>query len=534
MKIKKVALGNEVEAYVESRFGTGVTQIFSNDNNKGKTVLLQGLMFSIGHSPIFPDGLDSNEYFFYSEFEINNRTHKFLRRRNSIIVIRESDTFVFNSVTEFRYFFDEELFKLPRIKKDGRVTVVDLPLFYETFFVGQDERRTSNLISATRFNKEDFKAMVYTLGGAKQDETITDIDEIKSQIKAKKGELKTVEKRRVIVKDNPDIERVVSTISKQKEFQDYDKGMQKLHKELSQLERDRNRENNRKYRLISLISELRSLNRNLDVGKVKCAECGSESIVYSNGEFSWDISTNEIRQEIIDNIQRNIEKLEEIALDFEQQIEEVQKNIRGMIGRSTPEYRDVIVYQEELKLGSDVENEAKNLRNEISYLEIQLKRLNELSKIDTESFDEIEKRLIQKMNELYHIIDPIGKLVFEDLFSVKSRVYSGSDGQEFYFSKIAAINEITKHPFPLIIDSFRDGELSSPKEERMIEYFKALGKQVVLSSTVKNEEYESKKYVDDERITFLDFSDIMTNRLLSPAYTEEFKRIVSQFNGVKL
>lgn len=56
MKIKKVAFGDLQQSFVEDRFHDNVNIIFSDDNNKGKTLVFQGLMFSIGNEPIFPAG----------------------------------------------------------------------------------------------------------------------------------------------------------------------------------------------------------------------------------------------------------------------------------------------------------------------------------------------------------------------------------------------------------------------------------------------------------------------------------------------
>jgi len=39
MKILQTACGNINEAYIENRFTDGVNIIFSNDNNKGKTIV---------------------------------------------------------------------------------------------------------------------------------------------------------------------------------------------------------------------------------------------------------------------------------------------------------------------------------------------------------------------------------------------------------------------------------------------------------------------------------------------------------------
>lgn len=42
------------------------------------------------------------------------------------------------------------------IEKNGREKVADLELFYELFFVGQDNRNPSNIINKGYYNKSDF------------------------------------------------------------------------------------------------------------------------------------------------------------------------------------------------------------------------------------------------------------------------------------------------------------------------------------------------------------------------------------------
>ena len=79
MIIKKVAFGNYEEAFIEENFENKVNIIFSNDNNKGKTLLIQGLMFSLGNVPIFPSGFDHNNYYFYSMVDIGGKSFEFLR-----------------------------------------------------------------------------------------------------------------------------------------------------------------------------------------------------------------------------------------------------------------------------------------------------------------------------------------------------------------------------------------------------------------------------------------------------------------------
>ena len=44
-----MAVGNAEEAYVEQAFSYGVNIIYSDDNNKGKTIVVQSMMYALGN-----------------------------------------------------------------------------------------------------------------------------------------------------------------------------------------------------------------------------------------------------------------------------------------------------------------------------------------------------------------------------------------------------------------------------------------------------------------------------------------------------
>jgi type IV secretory pathway ATPase VirB11/archaellum biosynthesis ATPase len=59
MIVKEVAFGNLNEAFIENRFENKTNIIFSNDNNRGKTLLMQSLIYSIGYESIFPNSFSN-------------------------------------------------------------------------------------------------------------------------------------------------------------------------------------------------------------------------------------------------------------------------------------------------------------------------------------------------------------------------------------------------------------------------------------------------------------------------------------------
>ena len=58
MKILKVAVGNAHEAFIEDNFTDKVNIISSDDNNKGKTIVIQAMMYAMGNEPTFPTSFE--------------------------------------------------------------------------------------------------------------------------------------------------------------------------------------------------------------------------------------------------------------------------------------------------------------------------------------------------------------------------------------------------------------------------------------------------------------------------------------------
>ena len=137
------------------------------------------------------------------------------------------------------------------------------------------------------------------------------------------------------------------------------------------------------------------------------------------------------------------------------------------------------------------------------------------------------------MNSFYKLIDPDGTQVFKDFFSTKSMTFSGSEEQEYYFSRTLAIFWHLKHAFPIIMDCFRKGELSTKKENIMIAEYQKTGVQVILSSTLKDEEYSSgTKYYDIDGVNAVNYESNPNSHILQSIYCEQFMRLVDSFGIV--
>lgn len=64
MKILKIGVGNHNEAFIEKNFCDGVNIISSDDNNKGKTIVIQSMMYALGNEPSFPATFEYRNYIY--------------------------------------------------------------------------------------------------------------------------------------------------------------------------------------------------------------------------------------------------------------------------------------------------------------------------------------------------------------------------------------------------------------------------------------------------------------------------------------
>ena len=532
MIIKEIGFGNTTEAYIENRFENKVNIIFSDDNNKGKTIVMQGLMYSIGYESIFPSGFDYKEYYFYSKLEINKRIFKFLRKKNKFIIIIENETFhICDSVSEFKHYFSKNIILLPKIFKDTQNRMVDLTLFYEIFFIGQDNRSPSDLISKRQFNKQDFENMLYSYMNIESLEVDKlNIDKVKEKIKEKKIEQKSLRKKLKIKNENPDIAKLVSKSYDSEEFKLKRKKLGEVTKKISALKGTRTRETNRKIKLETLLTELNLLNRKLDDGTVKCADCGSEKIIYSNKDFDFDMSNIEVRSNIINSINENIKMKDELIQEYTYDINNEQDLLEEELETTPKNFKEIILYQDEILSEYSIDSKLFSVITDIESLNKQFKLLNYTENIKIEDKQKLLNAILDEMKNKYKNINPNGNLEFNTLFAKKDTTFSGSEGQEYYFSKLMALNNILEHKLPLLVDSFRDGELSTTKEQKMLDDYKALGRQVILTATVKKEEYSSDKYISDTELNVLDYSNHSDSKILQEKYVDKFLNILKSFN----
>lgn len=185
MIIKKVAIGNNEEAFIQPFFSDKFNIISSDDNNRGKTIIIQSMMYALGNEPVFPTSFNYKNYYYYIEFEEQGKIY-YLCRYNKNFLIKNSNhnsILFFSNVSEFKKYWNKNIFSLPKIVKDSSLKIVDPELFLQLFFIGQDKRDTSNISNSGYYNKNDFMNMIFNFCGISEIElTEAEIRDIKDSI----------------------------------------------------------------------------------------------------------------------------------------------------------------------------------------------------------------------------------------------------------------------------------------------------------------------------------------------------------------
>ncbi len=529
MIIKKVAFGNFHESFVEDRFQNNVNIIFSDDNNKGKTLVFQGLWFSIGNDPIFPAGFPYQDCYFYSMFDFDGNQVEFLRKGREFVIRDSGEIRLFDSVSEFKYSLKNYFSEMPEISKKDSLKLVDPCLFFELFFVGQDLRDPSSTFSKY-YNKTDFINLIYAIGDVGRKSLSSDeIKKLKDSIKSKRLKRSALKKELNRLNIDPEVSKTVLQSVNNEELKRRDEALRKVRSRVSELDRTLSREINRKYKLETLLMELNSLNRKIEVGSVKCGECGSDKIVYTSEEFEFELTNSYVKNSIFKSIKDSIKLKDEIIDELIRNIEIEKKNLELEISSVPAELRDVILFRDQLGDGRKMDVEIAGIDRKIDNIQ---ERLSSESG-DNESNKKAQKALI---NKLISLMNKFGKEVdqsraedYSDIFAIKGQTYSGSEQQIYYFCKVMALQEYFRHDYPIVIDAFREGEISSGKESLMLDIFSRINNQVLVSATLKEEEYSTEKYVTTDKINIIDYSKHIDNKILSEKMPEEFRGILLSF-----
>jgi hypothetical protein len=523
MIIKAIYIGNSEEAFVLEDFQSGLNIISSDDNNKGKTIVIQSIAYCLGNIPVFPTAFDYENYFHILHIEHQNEIIKICRKSKNYIVKKGSEYAVFDNTSEFKRYWSKNIQALPLIKKDNVWRIVDPELLVQVFFVGQDKKTTSNIVNRGWYKKEDFYALLYAMSGIGDSNTaISDVETIKKKIRDLKTEKNALLKENKILQKHDAAFEYLSVTNDKMALESILKEAEQIKNKLLLLKKERANAVSRRAKNEMALKELRSLNRTMKAGQISCLDCGSSHIAYesADSEFSFDISTATMRNQILDSIQEKVDIYNEEIIRLTGEINSCQNEFDLCLDTKDVPLEALLVVRREMEDARDADQRISEIDSALQKLGEQLEKKEAISDDVAKKCKSLLDSIIKEMNKFYKFVDLARTVAYDDIFTPKDKTYSGSEATEFHLARMYAFVKILKHDFPIIVDSFRAEDLSSDREKRALQMFEHVSNQIIFTTTLKNE--ESNKYVDYEGVHNIDFSSHATNKMLSVEYMTQF------------
>lgn len=534
LKIKAVYIGNELESYIQDGFTSGLNIITSAENHVGKTIVMQSMMYALGADAKFPPSFKDKQYLFIIDIDVDGREISILRNRDNFVV-KEGDKI---TPLEGKGAFDEywcgNISQLPTIIKDGSPVLAGLSLYTQMAFVPQADRTTSNTLGGY-FRKGDFAEMVFALHGlaARQIDGETEI-ELKRKRDVLKARERELSRQAAALRKAGDSLAMVSPTADREETLRFVGKLDELKDEILNLKKQRNHAYTRMKKNESVLGELRSLNREVQLGSVVCLNCGSESIGYKmpGSEFVFDVTTPDMRSQILRSVQDCIDAYREEVAELDKEIRAAQRKFNELANSREVTLEDIYAAREDYGTLEDVDGQLTSVRDEIEGIEKRLRDSTQVDKELSEGRKAYKDSLLDTMNRIRRSLneDPDAE-EYNDLFTPANSPHMGSEATEFFLARIYSLAIHTNHGMPILIDSFRAEELSTSREERALPYFINLPNQVIFTATLKGQ--EAGKYSNEPSINNIDYTGYKINKLLSDEDNEAFAAKVKSF-GIRL
>ncbi len=531
--IDALYIGNGSKSFFEDRLIEGINIIFSDDNNVGKTIVMQGIMFALGSSPAFPESFPFRDYIFIVDTIINNERISILRSRNTFAIKNGETVMSFDSVDAFQKYWSANIQELPVFIKNNRAVMAGFELYSQMYFITQDGRSSSR-ISAGRFNKQDFIEMLYAIEGLNARELApSEIAELKKEKASLIEQRKSFLKQTKILRSKDVALSTLSPTVDREEMKDRIDKIREAKELVADLKKQRGRILRRLTKNEITQKELNSLRLDVKAGALVCLECGSNRVGYKMADsgFTFDVTTPQMRNQVLDSIQRRIDACNVSLEQINEDLRSAQTALEKLFEEKPVTLADVVASQEGYRDVRDLDLQITEIDDKIAGIEEQLQ---DNSHIEAEVKDERKEfmdKLIDTMNFIHQQISENNTAErYDSLFTSSSRVYSGSETTEYFLSRTYSLAVHIGHGMPILVDSFRAEDLSTSREEKAINLFKKITNQVIFTTTVKEEE-GSEKYQNIAGVSSIDYSDHEPFKLLTSEYNEIFEKKMKLFGA---
>lgn len=242
------------------------------------------------------------------------------------------------------------------------------------------------------------------------------------------------------------------------------------------------------------------------------------------------VSPKAIGKELV-TLFKNSEKISAYSEEIERLSAEIiieQERLQSLMDDESVSLESIVAYKKDIFSASDAEARIKEIDMEVATLKSQLLASENASIETQEQRVALLSAIIGKMNELYHQIDPDGNIIYSSLFTQRNEVYSGSEATIFHVVKLFALQFVLRHSFPIVIDSFRAEDLSTGKENTVLEISKSIDKQVILTTTLKHEEIG--KYDDLPDVNHINYQSHTPSKILDGAFVESFVALLNDLS----
>lgn len=359
------------------------------------------------------------------------------------------------------------------------------------------------------------------------------VEDKKNLLKQINRDIKIIDRKRKKIKEYKELDNRYVPNCTQKEFDEYKKDLEKINNNIDNKEKEKKRIYNKILKKQGVISQIESVRRNLKVGFLFCSDCQSRNIRYSlskNG-IAFDITNEKTRSKVLNNLRNDIEQLELHLkiLDEELGLEQINLN-NYMQKNSNISLNDYFYFIDYIKESTKYNEEYVEKNKEKDILIEKINNIEKQLNIKEQDIKQIKKDLENKLRDEYFKIDHKIEGNLDGLFTKLNESFSGSQALFFLYARIMAIVKYFNLQWPIIIDSIRDGEVASSKENLLLEQLKSIDNQIILTATLKDSEYNEEKYIKMENINPIDYSDIPENTLLRSKYVEQFKKLLRKFD----
>lgn len=355
-----------------------------------------------------------------------------------------------------------------------------------------------------------------------------EITRLKNQIRELEAKRKEQLEISEFYKTSTPAKEYLSRIQDKVAFQNRICEMEEITGKISDLRKMRNKLATKRSLWNGTLKELRSLNRNIEVGELRCMDCDSTHIAYKGKgkiTYSFDVSTPEMRSQIIASIEERISAYTEEIEKYDFEISSMQQRIEEIMQDEDITIENIVAYKNGFSSIAEIEEKVQKLDEAIDDIKQKVKAGKKQTEDSKKAQQDFYEAIVEEMNQVKGKIDIESKQLYDDLFTKRGSVVSGSEETVYYIARLISIAKLTKHSCPIIMDSFRAEDLSTEKEECVLALLSELKRQCILTTTLKAEEKD--KYVKMAGINAIDYTGHHSNKILGTEGLPAFMKLLS-------